>query len=290
MKKNSYIIISLIINLLAITACNDDKYNGIDNSGEVKIVSFSDNHAKLITLNEVNGNIKLIYPSNINLGTLSPSLQLSEGASVLTPENPEGPIDLSNITIYRIINGNLYHDYKVLAQHVSDIAKIESFSIGRYKGSIDHSTRTIKVNYPMGESIDALTPNITVNDGAILVTSLSSPHNFTTPVDFVMSYMDETFTYTASVIPTIFIPMAFLGEATSANLLSNNDEKKAWEWMKENFETAEYLSFDDIKAGKDLTKYKVIWYHYDSFNAGGDPVAPDAANHSLVISDRKSVV
>ena len=73
MKKNSYIIISLIINLLAITACNDDKYNGIDNSGEVKIVSFSDNHAKLITLNEVNGNIKLIYPSNINLGTLSPS-------------------------------------------------------------------------------------------------------------------------------------------------------------------------------------------------------------------------
>ena len=70
MKKNSYIIISLIINLLAITACNDDKYNGIDNSGQVKIVSFSDNHAKLVNFNELNGIIELIYPSNTSLSTL----------------------------------------------------------------------------------------------------------------------------------------------------------------------------------------------------------------------------
>ena len=45
MKKTSYIIISLIINVLAITACNDDNYNGIDYSGEVKSVYFSYNHA-----------------------------------------------------------------------------------------------------------------------------------------------------------------------------------------------------------------------------------------------------
>ena len=272
------------MSLLAMIACNDDNYNGISNSGEAKIVSFNDNHAKLITLNEVAGSIELIYPSNINLSTLSPSLQLYEGARVFSPENPEGPIDLSNITNYRIINGNIYHDYKILALHVSDIAKIESFAIGRYKGSIDHSARTIKVNYPMGESMNALTPIITVNDGAKLVTSLSSPHDFTKPVNFVISYMDETFIYTVSVIPTLFVPMAFLGEAASANLLSNNDEKKAWEWMKQNYETAEYLSFDDIKAGKDLAQYKVIWYHYDSYSAGGDPVAPDVANHPLVIS------
>ena len=272
------------MSLLAMTACSDDNYNGIDNSGEVKIISFSDNLAKLITVNELNGSIELIYPSSTNLTTLSPSLQLSAGARVLTPEHPEGPIDLSNITSYRIVNGNLYHDYKVLAQHVSDIAKIESFAIGRYKGSIDHSTRSIKINYPIGESLDALIPTLTVNDGAKLMTSLSAPFNFTEPVDFVMTYMDETFTYTASVIPTVFVPMAFLGEAASANLLSNNDEKKAWEWMKENYETAEYLSFDDIKAGKDLTKYRVIWYHYDSYGVGGDPVAPDVANHPLVIS------
>ena len=177
--------------LLAMTACNDENYNGIDNSGEVKIISFSDNHAKLVILNELNGIIELIYPSNTNLSTLSPSLQLSEGARVLSPENPEGPIDLSNITTYRIVNGNLYHDYKVLAHHVSDIAKIESFDIGRYKGNIDHSARTIRINYPMGEAIDALTPVITVNNGAKLMTSLSSPYDFTEPVDFVMTYMDE---------------------------------------------------------------------------------------------------
>ena len=114
-------------------------------------------------LNELNVIIELIYPSNTNLITLSPSLQLSEGARVLSPENPEGPIDLSNITTYRIVNGNLYHDYKVLAHPVSDIAQIASFAIGRYTGNIYNSARTIRINYPMVDAIVHVTPVLTIN-------------------------------------------------------------------------------------------------------------------------------
>ena len=172
--------------------------------------------AKQVSLNDNNGFIELIFPSISDLTTVTPSLQLSEGASVLTPVNPEGPIDLSVITTYRIINGNLYKDYQVLAMHVKDVACIETFIIGRYRGVIDNVNRTIRLNYPVGEDITNLVASVTVNNGAELQTSTVYPIDFTEPVDFVIRYMDEIFVYSVSVMPTTFSPMAFLGEASSA--------------------------------------------------------------------------
>lgn len=283
MKKNLYKTLALCLAFAGLTACNEDEYNGIENEGAVTITAFTDAQAKQITLDEEKGYIEAIYPSATDLSRLSPTVSISEGARFMAPENPQGPIDLSKITTYRVVQGNLYHDYRVLALHVSDVAKIESFTIGKYKGTIDHNERTIKVNYPSGEDFTALTPSVTVNEGAKLMTSISNPIDFTLPVEFSIAYLDESFTYTVTVIPTVFVPMAFLGEAATANELTNMDEKTAWNWMSENYDTAEYLSFNDIKEGKDLSKYQVIWYHYDSYGKGGDPVAPDAANHPAVI-------
>ena len=286
MKKNIYQWLTLSVALLlafTVTACNDDEYNGIDNSGAVTITAFNASTAKKITIDEAKGAIELIFPSVTDLSKLTPSVTLSEGASFAAPQHPQGPIDLSQPTVYRIVNGNLYHDYRVQALRVNDIARIESFAIGKYKGTADHKARTIRVAYPMGEDLTALTPSVSVNEGAKLMTSISAPIDFTQPVSFAITYLDESFTYTVTVVPTIFVPMGFLGEAASAAELTNPDEKKAWEWMSNNYDTAEYISFKDIKGGKDLSKFKAIWYHYDSFGKGGDPVAPDAANNPAVI-------
>ncbi len=283
MKKNILSLFVAAATILGLGSCIEDEYNGIDNSGGVKIKTFTAN-AKLETLDEEKGTIELIFASNADLTKVTPSYTLSEGASILSPANPQGPIDLSAVTTYRVANGNLYHDYKVLALHVSDVTKILTFSIGKYTGTIDQNNRTIKVLYPIGEEVIALTPTLTMNEGAQLTAPLGSTHDFTNPVTYTISYLGESFTYTVTVVPTSLSPKAFLGEAATAGDLTNMDEKKAWEWLSDSFDNAEYISFKDIKEGKDLSAYGMIWYHYDSFGKGGDPVAPDAANNPAVIS------
>lgn len=284
-KYKSFIFsfICAIGTMAAFSAC-DDGYNGIDNEGEVKILSFTATNEKLSTIDETTATIQLIFPSDADLTRLSPQVTLSEGAHIGTPSNAVGPIDLSKATTYRIINGNLYHDYTVQAFHVAEVTRITMFSIGKYKGSINQEERTITLPYPANEPINSLTPNIVINEGANLI----SPNNligidFTNPVDFTISYLNETFIYTVTVVPTDMSPKGFLGSATSANDISNASEKAAWNWFQENYEGCEYISFKDIKEGKDLSKFGALWYHWDSFGKGGDPSVTDDANQPEVI-------
>ena len=61
----------------------------------------------------------------------------------------------------------------------------------------------------------------------------------------------------------IFI--AFVGTANSASAIADEDEKTAYTWLTENYDTAKYISFSDIKDGKvNLNDYKVIWWHWDN--------------------------
>lgn len=287
MKKNRYHLLSFVCILglsLGFIACNEEEYNGIENNDAVKIISFNAAGAKQVTLNEEKGSIQLIFPSVTDLTRLTPVVQLTEGAYIASPKIQEETLDLSKPTIYRIVNGNLYHDYNVLALHVSDVAHIESFAIGKYKGTIDHTARTIKVLYPIGLDVSGLTPAVALNEGARLEQPLGTTIDFTHPVDYTISYLDETFTYKVTINLVSLTPKAFLGEAVTANDLTNMDEKKAWEWFSANFDGAEYVSFKEIKEGKELNRFGAIWYHYDSFGKGGDPSAPDAANHPTVIN------
>ncbi len=273
MKKSIYIFFSLIM-ILSLVSCSED-YNGISNSGEVKIKTFSAN-AKLETLDETSGLIELVFPSTTDLTKIKPVITLSEGAHIVSPENPEGPIDLSKVTVYRVVNGNLYHDYNVVASHVSDKTKILTFSIGKYKGVIDQSTRTITVLYPKGEDVTALTPKFTITDGAKVVSPTATTLDFTSPVNYNISYLDETFIYKVTVVPTDLTPVGFLGEAATAGEITNLDEKAAWNWLSENFVDPVYISFDAIKKGADLSKYGVLWYHCDPDKLEIPSIATDA--------------
>ena len=73
MKKSIYIFLSLIM-ILNLVSCSED-YNGISNSGEVKIKTFSAN-AKLETLDETSGLIELVFPSATDLTKITPIITL----------------------------------------------------------------------------------------------------------------------------------------------------------------------------------------------------------------------
>lgn len=277
MKTIIYPIIFCLALALTLASCDDDNYNGIQNQGEVKLLTFTAG-AKLETLDEESSLINLVYKTGTDLTKVTPSFTLSEGASIKTPANPNGPIDFSGVVTYTLINGNVYHDYKIISKHVADVTNFDQFTIGIYNGSVDNAERKIVVKMPLNTDVTALAPSYALSEGVTLVSPTETVLNFTNPVQYTISYLDESFTYEVSVELVDFRKMAFLGAPASAGDITNMDDKTAYEWFAANFPVNEYISFADIKAGKDLNDYAVIWYHYDAYDKGGDPVVHSDVN------------
>lgn len=263
MKTTKNITRYLFALCLITTACSDDSYHGIDNSGEVKILSFSATGSKLNVLQEDNDYIELILPSSADLTAVTPSFTLSQGAHLASPEKPEGPIDLSKVVTYRVINKNLYHDYRVIAKRVADVTYFTEFTINDYKGSIDNKARKITVKMPVDTDVTVLSPKFALSDGAKLIYPATTVLDFTQPQNYTIEYLEETFTYAVEVQLVNFIPVAFIGDPETAADISNADDKAAYEWLASNFPEQEYVSFADIRGGKDLSKFGVIWFHCD---------------------------
>ncbi|WP_298948589.1 DUF4960 domain-containing protein [uncultured Polaribacter sp.] len=57
--------------------------------------------------------------------------------------------------------------------------------------------------------------------------------------------------------------IGYLGLAADVNSISDDDEKASALWLFENYPDAEYISFSDIENGKDLSSFRVLWWHYD---------------------------
>ncbi|MGL5273314.1 MAG: DUF4960 domain-containing protein, partial [Phocaeicola sp.] len=289
-----YKIIFMLIAATGVISCSNEKHDNLINTSEVRILEFNAANSKLSSINKTTALIQLVFPSNVGITNLSPEYKLSEGARVIIPqdskgstdnlENPNGPIDLSKPTTYRVINGNLYKDYIVQAFHVKDVTRISAFSIGKYRGTVNHEERTITVLYPADEEITNLTPTVTISDGVTLVSPTSlNGIDFTNPVNFILNYLDETFTYKVTVVPTNMTPKGFLGSYESAGEISNESERLAWKWFESTFEGAEYISFTSIKEGADLNRFGALWYHWDSYGKGGDPTPHELSNQPEVI-------
>ncbi|MDO5608377.1 MAG: DUF4960 domain-containing protein [Capnocytophaga sp.] len=277
MKRiNLYHFIIALFTLAGISACSDDKGTPIANEGGVKILTFTaGGTVETIDGAGKDGVITLFFPHGSDLTQLQPQYTLSPGAEIILPDNPQGPIDLSVLTTYRVVNGNLYHDYKVIASHIS--ASFSSFAIGKYNGSIDHNARTITVKYPKSWDVSALTPTFSITDDATVSPALGTTVDFTNPVTYTLEYLGEKFVYTVTVEKSDIQPVAFLGGAATGEQLSDADNKAAYTWMSGNFADFEYISFDDIKNGKDLTAYGVIWFHHDSDDGNLPSGATDTA-------------
>ncbi len=243
--------------MLLMTACDKPHQGDLNVNADASITSFKANNIDGI-IDDLKQTITVYAPWSHDLTKMNVVATALQGATI-TPANAS-EVDLSNGVTYRVMNGNLYWDYTAKAQY----SEMLSFSIGNYKGKIDNTTGEITIKYPMGQAVTALTPVFTTTPDVTVSPESGSVADFTNPVTYTMSYKGETFTYTVTVIPTSFQPLAFLGTAESASAISNADEKRAYQWFSENFDNHTYISFADIKNGKvNLSDYKVIWWHLD---------------------------
>lgn len=262
------------------TSCGEDNREDLDLSGTVRITSFKANGiVGIIDENSKPSTIQVYLPWSYDIKNLNIEAKYSEGA-VLSPSITNNT-DLSSSVTYRVINGNLYNDYTVSASY----SRILTFSIKTYGGTIDNESKTITVKYPVGENLSALTPKYTTTPGATVTPESGSKQDFSNPVKYIISYMGESVEYTVIVKPTNFNPVGFLGTASTASEIENEDEKAAYSWFIKNVPNAEYISFSDIKSGSaTLSKYRVLWWHLD----GSTRDLPAIATSSDVLTPLKS--
>ncbi|AOW16876.1 hypothetical protein LPB03_05065 [Polaribacter vadi] len=76
--------------------------------------------------------------------------------------------------------------------------------------------------------------------------------------------------------------IGYLGVAADLTSISDDDEIASAAWLFENYPDAEYISFADIENGKDLSDFRVLWWHYDKDD--GNPELPTEALSSNVVS------
>lgn len=239
------------------TACDKTNEGDLITNVDTRITSFKANNFEG-TIDDKQEKITIFVPWSHDLTRMNVEVKAPQGALITPTKTSE--VDLSKAHKYRVTNGNLYWAYDVQAKH----PEITSVSIGSYKGSIDNTTRAITIKYPMGEPVTNLVPNFTTTEGSQISNS-GIPADFTTPVTYTMSFAGENVTYTITLVPTSFKPIAFLGTAKNATSIDNEDEKKAYQWFKENNTNGVYVSFSDITEGKvNLSNYKAIWWHLDS--------------------------
>ncbi|AWH86346.1 hypothetical protein HYN59_15065 [Flavobacterium album] len=251
----------LLLALIAVLFSCEDSFDktGFENNVAVSVESFSINGTEGVIDNNA-GTITVTLPfgSTVN----------AEVADVVLPEGAELNVDFSQAmnfsqpVAFRVVNGNLFKDYKV---NVIVSPPIVSFKINNLAAVINNTAHTINLTLPAGTDLTALQPVIELNEGVSISPASGSTIDFTNPVVFTVTSGSTVVTYTANVgVPVEGITVAFLGTAATREAITNMDEKTACDWLFANYSGAQYLSFTQINSGTSISDIDVIWWHYDS--------------------------
>lgn len=208
------------------------------------------------------------------------ALKISEGAQASVKVGDV--LNFSFPQVIKVTNGDVYMDYTVKMKH--DEAKILSFKLNdTYAGVIDQARRTITVRLPSSVDVKNLVPTIMVSEDALVTPGSGHAVDFTNPVDFTVTYNTASSVYKVTVIPTDAPSAVYVGLAISIDQL-NPEEKEAATWMLNNIANSQYISFEDVQAGRvDLSECKLMWWHLhidggiDSMDKF-DKAAPAAVN------------
>ena len=218
-------------------------------------------------------------PFGTDFTKVAPTINVPAGATI-TPASGS-VVDLSNAVQYRVINGNVYKDYAVTAQ---EIPAITSFKAQGNEGVIDEVTRTIKVIVPPGSDMTKITVTITLAAGATITPASGSIVDFTDPVVFTVKTATASVPYTVTAIDAnADKPVAFLANYDNKDLISNPDEKAAYDWLVATYTNkAEFVSLNAIKNGTvNLLKYGAIWWHEDATQTLPDIAFDDAVVNAV---------
>ncbi len=180
-------------------------------------------------------------------------------------------------------------------------ASIITFSINGQNATIDESAKTITIEVAPSVDITAIVPIISVSSGATTIPATNTKINFSQPVTITVTDKSGTVknTYTVTVTKKVVKRMAFIGWAAKNTTEAWNaldgtdytldDDQAASEWFFKNMtsETVEtyYLSFEEVAAGADLSKYNAIWIQFDGGWWGGEVAQfPNNQKHCILSS------
>lgn len=256
---NKLYLLCLTLFLVIMSGCdNEDKSNlSLNGDAFINKIVLDDQYEGVIDNKTATITVGVPYSYNTDAMTVS-QLELSEGAQATIKIGDK--VNFSFPQSVKVTNGDAFFDYTISVKH--DEAKILSFKLNGYAGSINQDNRTISVRIPTTESITSLTASIEMNEGTTVV----SPANYTTldyssPVEFVVENNTARITYTVVVTQSDAAEVIYVGLAENVDAL-NPEEKEAVNWILRNVSGAQYASFNDISRGVvDLSECKVMWWH-----------------------------
>lgn len=258
---NKITLLLLASTIIFITSrCSDDNTSNLHLDGDTWISSFTldnnysgviDRAAKTITIR-----VPEIYDTKAMTIT---SIEISDGAKASL--NVGDVVNFSFPKVIKITNCDVYMDYTILIKH--DEAKILSFKLNdTYTGVIDQTKRNIMIRIPSSVNVKNLVPIIITSPGATVKPESGMAVDFTNPVDFTVMNNTASTVYKVTVIPTDAPSAVYVGLTASIDLL-NPEEKEAASWMLNNIANSQYISFEDIQAGRvDLNECKLMWWHF----------------------------
>ena len=255
--------ILLLVSALMIFSCDNEMEDGIVTDVSVNVSSFKVNGA-VGEIDNKNDKITVFLPYGTSVKSLSPSIEIPQGASVSPASGTV--MDFSQPVKFRVKNGNIYKDYQV---SVMARVPIISFKINGLSATINHASKSISLTVPEGTDLTALKPEIEMESGVTINPASGTTINFSSPVQFTVSNANLTEIYTAKVSTPVSGPMvAFIGMAGTRTGLTNPDEIAAADWLFGKFSGAVYISMADVASGTaNLTGINVIWWHFDSATA-----------------------
>ncbi len=218
MKKQLLFFWALIFGILLSSCNSDDNFN--EQQELVKIVSFSflasnndDLQQDVIAIiDEANKTIKATLPANTPVSFLKPTIELSQGASVLPGGN--FPENFTNPLVYKVFGDNFSEsEYTVIvAVEDSTEGEINNFVFRLNENpnanldediSGEFDGTTIALVFNSGTDISALTPNIVISRGATISPGNGVKQDFTNPVEYTVTAQDGVTNTVYTVISKI---------------------------------------------------------------------------------------
>jgi uncharacterized lipoprotein YddW (UPF0748 family) len=205
MIKNIATYTTLLFSFLLLIACGEEEPAGPSTERQIDYFAFEavDPVAEG-EINHADGTIKVTVPFGADLSELTPTIQVSEGATV----NPASgqPQDFSNFVIYTVTAASgAKKSYTVLvSEGPSNNAALTSFRFpGLFmSGTIDEESREITFEVPYGTDLSSLEAEIIPQEEDASVTPASgTAQDFSQPVEYTITAPDgeTTAAYTVKV-------------------------------------------------------------------------------------------
>lgn len=258
LNKLNLLVLGTVLSL-TFPGCSDDNTSDLKLDGDTWLTALELNDTYTGVIDRTNKTVTVAVPEVYDTDAMKVTgIEVSEGAEASVKAGDV--LNFSFPQVIKVTNGNVFLDYTVNIKH--DEARILSFKLNdAYAGVIDQTKRTITVRVPSSVNIKNMVPIITTSAGAIVMPASGQAIDFSNPVEFTVSYNTASAVYTVTVIPTDAPSAVYVGLAATLNEL-NPEEKEAATWMLNNIANSQYISFEDVQAGRvDLSECEIMWWH-----------------------------